>query len=124
MSSETTLVNIYIYTCNYSQLKNEPNFSQIEKDIFSAPGKEFLLVFEELQNANISNNIDSTTGHPPACTQKEKAVLLESRENINTSSAYSSCGVTSEERLEGYFCSDTVLNLIRKDLINTKIRVI
>ena len=55
-----------------SQLKNDSGFSLIEEDIFSTRNNEFLLVLEELQNANVSNNIDSTTRHRTACTPQTK----------------------------------------------------
>ena len=79
---------------------------------------------EELQNGNVSNNIDSTTKHPTACTPQQKEVPLAYRQNINTSFAYPRCGVTSEGRLEGYFCSYTVFNLSRKVLTDTEIRIL
>ena len=63
-----------IISTNSSQLKNDSGFSLIE---FL---KEFLSVLEELQTANVSNNIDLTTRHPTACTPQEKAVPLESRQ--------------------------------------------
>ena len=66
-----------IISTNSSQLKNDSGFSLIEEDIFSTQDKEFLSVLEELQNVNVSNNIDSTTRHPTACTPQEKAVPLE-----------------------------------------------
>ena len=110
-----------IISANSSQLKNGPGFSLIEEDIFSTQGKEFLLVLEELQTVNVSNNIDSTTRHPTACTPQEKAVPLESRQNINRSFSYPRYGVTNKGRLEGYFCSDTVFNLSWKVLTDTEI---
>ena len=113
-----------IISTNYSQLKNDSGFSLVEEDIFSTQDKEFLSVLEELQSANVSNNIDTITRHPTACTAQEKAVPLESRQNINTSFAYPRYGVTSEGRLEGYFCSDTVFNLSRKVLTDTEIRIL
>ena len=69
-----------IISTNSSQLKNDSGFSLIEEDIFSTQVKEFLSVLEELQTANVSNNIDLTTRHPTACTPQEKAVPLESRQ--------------------------------------------
>ena len=84
----------------------------------------FLSVFEKLQNANVSNNIDSTTRYPTAYTPEGNTVPLESRQTINTSFAYPRYGVTSEGRLEGYFCSDTVFNLSRKVLTDTEIRIL
>ena len=113
-----------IISTNSSQLKNDSGFSLIQEDILSTQDKEFLSVCEELQTANVSNNIDSTTRHPTACTPQEKTVPLESRQNINTSFAYPRYGVTSEGRLEGYFCSDTVFNLCRKVLTDTEIRIL
>ena len=62
----------------------------------SKQDKEFLLVLEELQNAYISNSIDSTTRYPTAGTRQGKKVPLESLENVNTSFAYPRYGVTSE----------------------------
>ena len=109
---------------NSSQLKNDSGFSPIEENIFSTQDKEFLSVLEELQNASVSNNIDSTTRHPTACTPGENTVSLESAQNINTSFAYPRYGVTSEGRLEGYFCSDTVFNLSRKVLTDTEIWIV
>ena len=41
-------------------------------NLFSTRDNEFLLVLEELQNANVSNNIDSTTRHCTACTPQTK----------------------------------------------------
>ena len=79
---------------------------------------------EELQTANVSINIDSITSYPTACTPQEKAVPLESQQNINTSFAYPRYDVTSEGRIEGYFCSDTVFNLSRKVLTDTEIRIL
>ena len=79
---------------------------------------------EELQNVNVSNNIDSATKHPTACTSKKKAVPLEFRQIINTSFAYPRYGVTNEGRLEGYFCSDTVFNLSRKVLTDSENRIL
>ena len=99
-------------------------FFPIEQNIFSTQDKEFLSVLEELQNAHVSNNIDSTTRHPTACTPGENTVPLESDQNINTSFAYPRYGVTSEGRLERYFCSDTVFNLSRKVLTDTEIRIL
>ena len=79
---------------------------------------------EELQNANVYNNIDSTNRHPTTCTPAENTVPSESAQNFNTSFAYPKYGVTSEGRLEGYFCSDTVFNLSRKVLTDTEIRIL
>ena len=50
-----------------------------EEDIFSTQDKGFLLVLEEFQNANVSNNIASVTRHPRTCTSQEKTVHLEFR---------------------------------------------
>ena len=97
-----------IISTNSFQLKNDSDFSLIEKDIFSTQDNEFLSVLEELQTANVSNNIDSTTRHPTAGTPQKKTVPLESRQNLNTSVAYPRYGVASEGRLEGYFCSDSL----------------
>ena len=113
-----------IISTNSSQLKNDSGFSPIEDDLFSTQDKEFLLALQQLQNANVSDNIDSTTRHPTACTPEENTVPLESRQNINTSFAYCRYGVTSEVRLEGYFCSNTVFNLSRKVLTDTEIRIL
>ena len=88
------------------------------------PDKECLSVLEELQNANVSNNTDSTTRHPMACTPQEAAVSLESRQNISTSFAYPRYGVTSEGRLDGCFSSDTVFSLSRKVLVDAEIRIL
>ena len=104
--------------------KNYSGFYLIEDDIFSTQGKQFLSVFEELQNTNVSNNIDSTTRHPTACASQEKTVHLESRQNIDTSFAYFDYGVASEGHLERYFCLDTVFNLSRKVLTDTDIRIL
>ena len=79
---------------------------------------------EELQTTNVSNNIDSTTRHPTACTPGENTVPLESAQNINTSFACPRYGVRSEGHLEGYFCSDTVFNLSGKVLTDTEIRIL
>ena len=84
-----------INSTNSSQLKNDSRFSPIEEDIFSTQDKEFLPVLEKLQNANVSNNIDSTTRYPTACTPDENTVPLDSRQNKNTSFAYPRYGVTS-----------------------------
>ena len=73
---------------NSSQLKNDSGFSPIEENIFSTQDKEFLSVLEELQNGNVSNNIDSTTRHLTACTPAKNTVSFESAQNINTSFAY------------------------------------
>ena len=113
-----------IISTNSSQLKNDSGFSLIEEDIFSTQDKEFLSVLEELQTANVSNNFESITRHPTACTPQEKAVPLESRQNTNTSFAYPRYGVTSEGHLEVYFCSDTVFKLNRKVLTDTEIRIL
>ena len=113
-----------IISTNSSQLKSDSGFSPIEQNIFSTHEKEFLSVLEQLQNANVSNNIDSTTRHPTACTPGENTVPLESAQNINTSFAYPRYGATSEGLLEGYFCSYTVFNLSRKDLTDTEIRIL
>ena len=43
---------------------------------------------------------------------------------INTSFAYPRYCATSEGRLEGYFCSNTVFNLSRKVLTDTEIRIL
>ena len=118
------LKKIYSQLLEEEQSKSDSGFSLIEEDIFSTQDKEFLSVLEELQTANVSNNIDSITRHPTACTPQEKAVRLESRQNITTSFAYPRYGVTSEGRLEGYFCSDTVFNLSRKVLTDTEIRIL
>ena len=48
------------------QLQNDSSFAPTEEDIFSTQDKEFLSVLEKLQNANASNNIDSTTRDPTA----------------------------------------------------------
>ena len=109
---------------NSSQLKNDSGFSPIEENIFSTQDKEFLSVLEELQNANVSNNTDLTTRHPTACTPAKNTVTLEFAQNINTSFAYPRYGVTSEGRLEEYFCSDTVSNLSQKVLTDTEIRIL
>ena len=106
------------------QLKNDFSFSSIEENIFSTQDKEFLSVLEELQNANVSKNIDSTTRHPTACPPGENTVPLESAQNINSSFAYPRRGVTSEGRLEGCFRSDAVFNLRRKVLTDTEIRIL
>ena len=112
-----------IISTNCPQLNNDSGLSLIEEDIFSTQDKTFLPVLEEFQNANVSNNIDSTTRHPPACTPPRKSSLQryfffllcasrgKSRQNINTSFAYSTYGVTSKGRLEGYFSSDTVTRI-------------
>ena len=113
-----------IISTNSSQLKNDSSFSPIEENIFSTQDKEFLSVLEEFQNAIVSKNIDSTTRHPTACTPGENTVPLESAQNINSSFAYPRYGVTSEGRLEGCFCSDTVFNLSRKVLTDTEIRIL
>ena len=113
-----------LFCTNSSQLKNDFGFSLIVDDIFSTQDKEFLTVLEKLQNANVSNSIDSTTRHSTAFIPQEKAVPLESRQNINTSFAYPRYGITSEERLEGYFCSNTVFNLSRTVLTDTEIRIL
>ena len=63
-------------------------------------------------------------GIPTACTPGENRVPLESAQNINTSFGYPRYGVTSEGRLEGYFCSDAVFNLSRKVLTDTEIRIL
>ena len=84
-----------IISTNSSQLKSDSGFSPIEQNIFSTHEKEFLSVLEQLQNANVSNNIDSTTRHPTACTPGENTVPLESAQNINTSFAYPRYGATS-----------------------------
>ena len=73
-----------IISTNSSQLKNDPGFSLIEGDIFSTQNKEFLSVLEELQNANFSNNIYSTTRHPTACTPPEKKQYLWSLDKTST----------------------------------------
>ena len=103
--NKSTPPNIFT---NSSQLKNDSGFSPIEENIFSTQDKEFLSVLEELQNANVSNNIYLTTRHPTACTPAKNTVPLELAQNINTSFAYPRYGVTSEGRLEGYFCSDSL----------------
>ena len=113
-----------IISTNSSQLKNDSGFSLIEDNIFSTQDKEFLSVLEELQNAKVSNNIDSTTRHPTACKPGENTVPLGSAQNINTSFAYPRYGVTSEGRLEWYFYSDTVFNLGRKILTDPEIRIL
>ena len=77
-----------IISTNSTQLKNDSSFSLIKEDIFSTQDKEFLSVLEEFQNGSASNNIDSTTRHPTACTPQEKAVPLEFRQNLNTYFAY------------------------------------
>ena len=77
-----------IISTSSSQLKNDSGFSPIEENIFSTQDKEFLSVLEELQNGNVSNNIDSTTRHLTACTPAENTVSFESAQNINTSFAY------------------------------------
>ena len=48
------------------QLQNDSGFAPIEEDRLSTQDKEFLSVLEKLQNANASNNIDSTTRDPTA----------------------------------------------------------
>ena len=65
-------------TTNSLPIKNDSGFSLIEKDIFSIQDKVFLSVLEELQNANVYNNIDSNTRHPTACIPQEKAIFIES----------------------------------------------
>ena len=109
---------------NSSQLKNDSGFSPIEENIFSSQDKEFLSVLEELQNGNVSNNIDSTTRHLTACTPGENTVPLKPAQNINTYFGYPRYGVTREGRLQGCFCSDTVFNLSRKVLTDTEIRIL
>ena len=79
---------------------------------------------EELQTANVSNNINSATRHPMACTPGENTVPLESAQNINNSFACPRYGVRSKGHLEGYFCSDTVFNLSQKVLTDTDIRIL
>lgn len=78
------------------------------------------MVLEEFPNANVRNNIGSTTRHPRACNPQEKAVPLGSRQNINTSFAYPSYGVTSKRHLEDYFDSkvltDTKIRILEKEL--------
>ena len=113
-----------IISTNSSQLKIDSRFSPIEENIFSTQDKKFLSVLDELQNANVSNNIDSTTRHPTACTPGENTVPLECAQNINSSFAYPRYGATSEGRLEGCFCSDAVFNLRRKVLTDTEIRIL
>ena len=81
-------------------------------------------MYFQLQNASVSNNVDSTTRHPTACTPQEKTIPLESRQNINTSFAYSIHSVTSKVPLEEFFCLDTVFNLGRKVLSDTEIRIL
>ena len=81
-------------------------------------------MYFQLQNANVSNNNDSTARHHIACTPQEKTMPLESRQNTNTSFAYSIYSVTSKVPLEGYFCLDTVFNLGRKVLSDTEIRIL
>ena len=49
---------------------------------------------------------------------------LESRQNINASSPYPLYGVTSEECLGGYFCSDTAFNLSRKVLTKFELQIL
>ena len=93
-----------IISTNSSQLKNDSSFSLIEEEIFSTQDKEFLSVLEELQNANVSNNIDSTTRHSTACTPQEKAVWSLDKTSTHTSFAYPRYGVTSDGCLEEYFC--------------------
>ena len=61
-----------IISTNCPQLNNDSGLSLIEEDIFSTQDKTFLPVLEEFQNANVSNNIDSTTRHPPASTPPRK----------------------------------------------------
>ena len=68
-----------VISTNSAQLKNGSAFSPVEEDIFSTQDNEFLLILEEFQNGIVSNNIDSTTSHPTACTLQEKAVPLESQ---------------------------------------------
>ena len=106
------------------QLQNDSGFAPIEEDRLSTQDKEFLSVLEKLQNANASNNIDSTTRDPTAWTPEENAVPLDSRQNINTSFAYPRYGVLSEGCLEGYFCSDTVFNLSWKVLIDPEVQIL
>ena len=54
-----------------------------------------------MQNANVSNNIDSTTRHTSACTPGGNAVPLESAQ-----------------------CSDTAFNLSWKVLTSSEIRIL
>ena len=84
-----------IISTSFSQLKNDSGFFLIEEDIFSTQDKEFLSLLEQLQNANISNNINSTTRHPMASIPEKNTVPLESRQNISPSFAYHKYGVTS-----------------------------
>lgn len=68
-----------VISTNSAQLKNGSAFSPVEEDIFSTQDNEFLLILEEFQNDIVSNNTESTTSHPTACTLQEKAVPLESQ---------------------------------------------
>ena len=108
----------------FNQKMTDSGFSPMEENIFSTEDKEFLLALEELQNANVSNNIDSTTRHLTACSPGENTIPLESGQNKNTSFAYPRYGVRSEGLLEGCFRSDAVFNLSRKVLTDTEFRIL
>ena len=56
---------------------------------------------------------------------KEFSSLLESIENMKDSlDSSNKVSVTSERKLSGYFCSETVLNLSRKDLTEAEIQIL
>ena len=78
----------------YSQLLQEEHIFSRRGYIFNTR-QRISIVSEELQNGNVSSNIDSTTRHLTACTSQEKAVPFESQQTRY--------GVSSERRLEEYF---------------------
>ena len=56
---------------------------------------------------------------------KEFLSVLESIENMNDSlDSSNKVSITSEGRLSGYFCSETVFNLSRKVLTETEIKIL
>ena len=73
-----------------------------------------------MQNENASSNIDPTIKYSTACMPQKTIVPLESQETIKDSFAYRGYGVRNKGDLMGYFYSDTVFNLSRKVLTNTK----
>ena len=104
----------------YSELLNDE--SNVSYQNISPPS----LILDSLRSLNHFNARVLEDHTESFSTQdKEFSSLLESIGNMNDSlDSSNKVSVTSERKLSGYFCSETVLNLSRKVLTETEIQIL
>ena len=112
-------------TCtNTVQTKNDFRSTLIEEKIFSTQDKKLFSILKELQGASIFEDLDQLARHHSACSPQDISINNQYPKSSSDSFSNSKIGVTNKDRLVGYFCADTVLDLSKMVLTDTEIRAL